>query len=117
MSEGKALWTPGPWRAELDQGQLGGEESGFALQRVEGGGKLIAEVGNAEAALDALDEWEANARLIAAAPEMAERLSARARLMGLAWIKLAPADDAMAAALREAATDDLALLSRLEEGQ
>jgi hypothetical protein len=60
---------------------------------------------------------KAVARLKQEHTEMAERLSARARLMGLAWIKLAPADDAMAAALREAATDDLALLHRLEEGQ
>jgi hypothetical protein len=53
--------TPGPWSTECNLP--------FGHQpRVESTAKLIAVVGNAEA--NCQDEWEANARLIAAAPDM-----------------------------------------------
>ena len=58
--------TDGPWEA--------GRDLPFGRKpRVHGGGKLIAEFGNAEA--DCEDEWEANATLASAAPDMLEALS------------------------------------------
>jgi hypothetical protein len=116
MSEGKALWTD-----LLQKVAARAREAQEIADRTHAPhDKAMAALRIRNEALDDLDRAISgpNAlRLVKEHAEMAERLSARARLMGLAWIKLAPADDAMAAALREAATDDLALLSRLEEGQ
>lgn len=68
MSEPK--WTPGPWTAEVGPTQV----------RVYGGPdkQLIAVVGNAEHWVDAIDEWEANAHLTAAALELYDLLAAAA---------------------------------------
>lgn len=58
--------TPGPWTLETSPYK----------PRVYGDRKLIAEVGNAEDVFDAWEEWTANARMIAAAPELLTALKA-----------------------------------------
>lgn len=47
------------------------DEPVFGVQpRVYADGKLICEVGNAESYWDSFDEWQANAHLIAASPDL-----------------------------------------------
>ena len=60
--------TDAPWRFEPDEGAC--------LPRVESVEKLVCTVGNAESWLDALDEWTANARFIAAARDLVPALAA-----------------------------------------
>jgi hypothetical protein len=68
-------FTPGPWAAERDLPHN-------RMPRVHGGDhSLICEVGNMGTSQD---QWEANARLIAAAPEMYERLSSAANVLRIA---------------------------------
>lgn len=57
--------TPGPWIADTSR-----QHSGHA--RVDGTEKLICSVGNGESPDVAFGEWSANARLIAAAPDLLE---------------------------------------------
>ena len=65
--------TPGPWTADTTKQ--------YSRQaRVEGGnGKLVCSVGNGENPDIVFDEWAANARLIAAAPDLLEALKAISR--------------------------------------
>ena len=64
MSETK--WTPGPYTCDPMPGPH--------QPRIEGNGKLIAVVGNAENWVEAKAEWEANAQLFTAAPDMYDAL-------------------------------------------
>lgn len=75
MGQGEVMsHTPGPWEAD--------DNEGFSIWRVYGGSKSIAEVIGDSA------EADANARLIAAAPEMFEALCG-------AWMALSGAPDWM----------------------
>lgn len=58
------FYTPGPWSLIRPDDHPG------MKPRIETREKLVAEVGNAEDWQDAFDEWEANACLIAAAPDL-----------------------------------------------
>ena len=57
--------TPGPWIAEIGNG---------IKPRIYGDGRLIAQVGNAEDFVLHWKRWEADARLIASAPDMLDAL-------------------------------------------
>ena len=61
-------YTKGPWVADTSR-----QYSSHA--RVEGSEKLICSVGNGERCDVAFDEWSANARLIAAAPDLLAALT------------------------------------------
>lgn len=65
MSEIKRPWTPGPWLVDVFTSSV------IAREVPDDGGDIICCEPDAEASAD---KWHANARLISAAPEMAEAL-------------------------------------------
>ena len=72
-------WTPGPWRALHPRETL---QAGFKIacegKKQHGGGNAICTVRPANRSWEAEDEAEANARLIAASPTMAEYIKKQA---------------------------------------
>lgn len=71
MSEAKH--APGPWTIDFDRPDFELDHPG-QHPCVYAGRKVVASVGNMEPWVDVWEEWRANARLIAAAPDLLEAL-------------------------------------------
>ena len=71
---GKArAWTPGPWSFEIDgASQVGGHV--YSEGRVQDGGDFVCMSPGRDGFTRSATRWEANARLIAAAPALFEAL-------------------------------------------